>query len=186
MSPFTPSGTQARWRVLYRLLQPLAVGDLLDYETMADALGLDSVKDRTTIQLAMRRAARELEQIEKRAVDAVKNEGYRVVEPEEHADLAKRHQTKSNRSLQRGQSKVVNVDLSGMEPETRKAIELMAQAFAAQLDFNRRMDVRQQHLEKAMESVTEQQERTDEQLADLQERLRRLEHKTSGESNSPE
>lgn len=179
MVPFTPSGDRARWRVLYDLLTARKIGDLLTYAQMGTALGLHPVKDRTTMQLAMRRAAREFEQTDKRAVDAVPNEGYRIVEPEEHADLAKRHQVKSRRSLQRGQSKVVNVDLSGVEPETRKAIELMAQAFAAQLDFNRRMDVRQRHLEQALETVTDKQERTDEQLTELQERLRRLEERTS-------
>lgn len=184
MSPFQPSGAQARWRVIYGLLRELDVGDMLSYDDMAHALDLDPVKDRTTIQLAMRRAARELETADKHAVDVVVNEGYRIVEPVEHADLARRHQKKANKSLVRGRSKVDNVDFNGMEPNARKAIELMAAAFAAQIDFNRRMDVRQANLEKAVEAVTKQsaenKQRTDEEIAELRARLRRLEERTSG------
>lgn len=183
MTAFEPVGEQARWRVLYSLVKDVAVGAVLTYEEMATALDLDPLKDRTTIQLAMRRAARELETVDKRAVDALTNQGYRVVEPEEHAVLARRHQRKSNRSLARGHSKVVNVDFNQMEPEARKAIELMASAFASQMEFNRRMDVRQANLEKAVDAVTRQTEmqaeRTDEEIAALHDRLRRLEEKTS-------
>lgn len=183
MTAFEPVGEQARWRTLYYLIRDVAVGDLLSYEEMATALDLDPLKDRNIIQLAMRRAGRELETTNKRAVDAVPNQGYRVVEPEEHALLARRHQRKSNRSLVRGHSKVVNVDFNQMDPEARKAIELMASAFASQMDFNRRMDVRQANLEKAVEAVTRQTEaqanRTDEELAALHDRLRRVEERTS-------
>jgi hypothetical protein len=184
MSPFTPKGERARWQVLYDLLRDLPVGDTLTYKRMGVALALDPELDRHTMQLAMRRAARELEKVDKRAVDSITNVGYRIVEPEQHAGLAKRHQRKSHRSLERGQSKVVNVDFNGMEPDTRRAIELMASAFASQLEFNRRMDVRQANLERAVEAVSSQADeragRTEAELAELRERLRRLEEKTSG------
>lgn len=184
MSPFKPLGDRARWRVLYELLRKLRVGDTLTYEEMGAALHLDPVAERQTIQLAMRRAARELEQVDKHAVDVRANVGYEIVAPASHGELAKRHQRKSHRSLTRGHSKVVNVDFNGMDPEARKAIELMASAFAAQLDFNRRMDVRQANLERAVEAVTkradERAERTEVELDELKARLARLEQKTSG------
>jgi leucyl aminopeptidase len=186
MSPFRPVGDRPRWRVIYDLLRKLNVGDLLSYEEMGHALDLDADTDRLTIQLAMRRAARELEVVDKHAVDAVTNQGYRIVEPNEQAHLARRHQRKANRSLARGQSKVVNVDFNQIDPETRKAFEIMAGAFAAQIDFNRRMDVRQRNLEKAVEAVSARTEekalRTDEELAELRARLRRLEERRTSES----
>lgn len=184
MAAFQPAGDRARWRVIYDLLRKREIGDLLSYDEMAAALDLDAVKDRTTIQLAMRRAARELESVDKRAADVVANEGYRIVEPGEHASLARRHQRKANRSLARGQSKVVNVDFNLIDAETRKAFEVMASAFAAQIAFNRRMDVRQANLERAVETVTRRSEehaqRTEQEIEALRERLRRLEEKTSG------
>lgn len=181
---FQPVGDRARWRVLYELLVPLKVGGVLTYDQMAAALDLDPTKDRTTIQLAMRRAARELEQVHKRATDAVPNEGYRIVEPEQHLGLARRHQRKAGKALVRGQSKVVNVDYNLIDPETRKAFEIVAGVFAAQIDFNRRMDVRQDNLEAALVAVTQrtevQAERTDEEIAELRARLKRLEEQASG------
>ncbi|MGH2897008.1 MAG: hypothetical protein ACRDPM_27600 [Solirubrobacteraceae bacterium] len=184
MSPFTPAGEVARWRVIYQLLQRKSVGDVLTYEEMGDALELNPVEDRQTIQLSMRRAARELEVIDKHAVDVIAGEGYRIIEASEHLGLARRHQRKSSRALARGQSKVVNVNFNEVDAETRRALEVVAAAFALQMDFNARMDVRQKHLERAVASVTERVAdhagRTDEEISQLRERLRRLEEKTSG------
>jgi hypothetical protein len=182
MSPFRPVGDRARWRTIYDLLRVRKVGEMLTYDEMGAALDLDPDEDRTTIQLAMRRAARELETEDKHAVDVVVNEGYRIVEPAEHAQLAHRHQRKANRSLARGKSKVDNVDFNAIEPEARKVFELMARAFGAQIAFNRSMDVRQRNLEKAVEAVTRrtevQAQRTDEEIAELRGRLRRLEERS--------
>lgn len=181
MSPFEPAGDRARWRVLYDLLREARVGEVITYGEMAEALDLDPAKDRTTIQLAMRRAAKELETQDKHAVEVIVNEGYRIVEPETHLDLAQKQQRRAGKALERGQSKVVNVDLNGMDPELRKAFEVVAGAFAAQIDFNRRLSARQEHLEKAVDAVTqgstEQHQRTEEELAELRERLARLERK---------
>lgn len=184
MSPFQPEGDRARWRVLYDLLCEAKVGEIVTYQEMAEALGLDPKADRSKVQLAMRRAAAELETQDQRAVDVVANAGYRIVEPEAQLNLAKRHQRKAGKSLKRGHSKVVHVDFNGMEPDVRKAFEVVAGAFAAQIDFNRRLSVRQENLEAAVEAVTKQsevqQQRTDEELTALRERLRRLEERTSG------
>lgn len=184
MSPFQPAGDRARWRILYDLLHSAHVGEVITYGDMAEALELDPATDRTTIQLAMRRAAKELEVEDKHAIEVIANEGYRIVEPKQHLDLAQRQQRKAGKALQRGQSKVVNVDLNGMDPELRKAFEVVAGAFAAQIDFNRRLSVRQENLERAVQAVTQQseqqQQRTAEELEALRERLRRLEERTSG------
>ncbi|OBH07932.1 hypothetical protein [Mycobacterium sp. E1747] len=179
MSPFEPKGETARWRILYRLLSQTEVDDILTYEDMASALELDPEVDRHTIQVAMRRAASELEKVEKHAVEAVKNVGYRVVEPEEHLRLAKQQQRRSSKALVRGHSKVTNVDLSGVDPEVRQAFQVVASAFAMQMEFNRRTDIRQKKLEDALESVREQSTRTDEEVSELRRRLEKLEKESS-------
>lgn len=175
MSPFEPAGEVARWRTLYDLLADSAIGDVLTYEAMAEALQLDPSEDRHTIQVAMRRAAKELEQEDKRAVEAVQNVGYRIVEPEEHLRLARGQQRRSSRALARGHSKVVNVDLSNVDPEVRQAFQVVASAFAMQMEFNRRTDIRQKRLEDALDAVHEKSTRTDEEVAELRARLERLE-----------
>lgn len=179
MSPFEPAGETARWRILYDLLSGRTVGDVLNYEVMAEALDLDPIEDRHTIQLAMRRASKELELENKHAVEAVQNVGYRIVEPEEHLRLARGQQRRSSRALARGHSKVVNVDLSNVDPEVRNAFQVVASAFAMQMEFNRRTDVRQKKLEDALNAVREKSTRTDEEVAELRARLDRLERDTS-------
>ena len=179
MSPFEPAGETARWRILYDLLSGRTVGDVLNYEVMAEALDLDPIEDRHTIQLAMRRASKQLELENKHAVEAVQNVGYRIVEPEEHLRLARGQQRRSSRALARGHSKVVNVDLSNVDPEVRNAFQVVASAFAMQMEFNRRTDVRQKKLEDALDAVREKSTRTDEEVAELRARLDRLERDTS-------
>lgn len=175
MSPFEPVGDTARWRILYALLHHIEVGGILTYEAMADALELDPGADRHTIQVAMRRASRELELVDKHATEAVQNVGYRIVEPEEHLNLARRQQRRSSRALVRGRSNVVNVDLADVDPEVRKAFQVMAAAFQMQMEFNRRTDVRQKKLEDALGTVREESTRTADEVAQLRDRLEKLE-----------
>lgn len=175
MSPFEPVGPQARWRTVYDLLCGTATGDVLTYEAIGAALGLDPEGDRHAVQMAVRRAAKQHEVNDRRAIEAVPNLGYRVVEAPEHLRLARGQQKRAGKSLARGQSKVVHVDLSGMEPETRRAFEVVARAFAMQMDFNRRFDVRQAKLEETITGMSERTERTEQEIADLKARLARLE-----------
>lgn len=175
MSPFQPQGEQARWRIIYERLCRVPTGDTVTYEQLGEALDLDPERDRHPIQMAVRRAAREHEEQDLRALEAVPNVGYRVVEAPEHLRLARQQQRRSHRALVRGHSKVVNVDISGLEPEARKAFEVVARAFAMQMDFNRRFDVRQRRLEDTVNSISERHERSEAEIAELRERLARLE-----------
>lgn len=171
MSPFQPSGETAQWRLVYEVLQDHEVGDVVTYEALSEVL---DDAPRHTVQMAARRAGKEYLEVDKRALEAVQNVGYRIVEAGEHLRLAKNDQRKSSRALQRGHSKVVNVDLSSLDDESRKAFEIVAQAFALQMDFNRRMDVRQKRLEQAVGAIAERHDRTESEIAELRARLDRL------------
>jgi hypothetical protein len=175
MSPFTPKGDRARWRAVYDLLRGSAVGDVITYEQIGEALDLDPEDDRHRIQMAVRRAAKEHEEQDRRAIEVVPNSGYRIVEAPEHLRLARKQQKKSSRALVRGHSKVTHVDLSGMDPDTRHAFEVVARAFTMQMEFNKRFDVRQERIENAVSEMTERTERTEQEIADLKARLARLE-----------
>lgn len=179
MSPFEPIGDTARWKILYDLLGECSVGGVLTYEVMAEALDLDPVKDRRTMQVAMQRAAKQFEEFDKHAITAVTNVGYRIVESVEHLGLARSQQRKSSKALVRGRSKVVNVDLSAVDPEIRKAFQVMASAFAMQMEFNRRTDVRQQKLEEALHAVRVESTKTSDEVAELRARLEKLERDKS-------
>lgn len=175
MTAFKPVGDTARWRVLYDLLRSAGIGGILTYDAMAEALALNSESDRHVIQMAMRRAARELETVDKHAVTSIRNVGYRVVRPDEHVILARGQQRRSTRALARGHSKVVNVDLNGLSPEVRQLTEATMRAFSMQLEFNRRTDVRQRRLEESIATMGKRADRTQEELDAIQARLARLE-----------
>jgi hypothetical protein len=178
VSPFVPAGEQARWRIIYGLLQPLQVDDVLKYETIGAALDLDPVADRHTIQMSMRRAAREYEVEDSRALDTIPNVGYRVVATPEHLVLARRQQKRAGRALARGHSKVIHVDLAHVDPEVRTAFQVVAQAFAMQMDMNRRLTGRQDKLERAVKDIAGRSERSESEVAELRARLERLEQQT--------
>lgn len=182
-SPFEPIGEQARWRTVYEILAAKPVNGIVTYDELGDALDLHPQHQRQAIQQAVRKAAKEHEQLDKRAVDVIPGEGYRVVEPQEHLDLARRYQKRSSRALVRGHSKAVNVDLNGVEPQVRAALEVVGRAFVMQMDFNRRIDVRQARLEEAIRDIADSQredrKRTAEEVAELKARLARLEKDAS-------
>lgn len=182
MTPFQPAGDKARWRIIYDVLTTKNVGDTVGYDELGEALDLDPVEDRHTIQLAMRRASKNSEVEDKRALEAVPNQGYRIVEAEEHLRLARGQQERAGRALGRGQSKVVNVDFNGMDPEVRKAFETVAVAFSMQMDMLRRTDIRQNKLEDVLAEVGRRGERSEEEIAELRERLERIEAEHHEES----
>lgn len=165
MSPFKPIGDRARWRTVYDLLCKTPTGDVLTYEAIGAALGLDPESERHVIQMAVRRAAKEHEEADKRAIEVVPNAGYRVVEAPEHLRLARGHHKRASKSLVRGQSKVVNVPLGDLDPETRRAFEVVAVAFAAQIEYSRTLDMRQKRLEKAFEDITARTDKTEQGLS---------------------
>lgn len=182
MSPFTPAGDHARWRTLYDLLCEREIGEVLTYEEMGEALGLDAKRDRQVMQLAMRRAIRELEVNNSRTTDAVTNIGYRIIEPAEHLSLARRHQGKAKRSVVRAHNKVESADRNLIrDPAVVRALEVAAHILADQQEMMKRMDLRQGNLEKAVASVAQKTERNEDELVELRERLARLEAKTLGE-----
>jgi hypothetical protein len=175
VTPFEPVKEVARWRIIYEMLKPAEVNDVITYEQMGAALELHPQRHRHVIQMAMRRAAKEFEKVNKHAVEAVKNVGYRVVQPVEHLHLARKQQKRASRALESGHSKAINVDFNEVDGETRKAFELVARAFAMQMDFNRRLDVRQKRLEDVVETVEARTNRSEEEIAELKRRLARLE-----------
>ena len=177
MDPFMPVGEQARWRIVYDLLAATPTGDVLSYEEMALSLGVDQYKERHIIQQAIHRAAKEHEKVDKRAIEVVRNQGYRVIQPEEHIRLARKWQGKSSKALVAGRSKVVNVDLNALTPELRALYLASDRAFALQADYIHRLDIRQRGMEQALATIVVRSDRSEAEIAELQERLARLERR---------
>jgi hypothetical protein len=179
VSPFTPSGDRARWRVLYELLRKRDIGDVLAYEEMGAALQLDPVAERSTIQLAFRRAAKEFLEQNRRATDTIPNIGYRIVEPAEQLGLAQRHQRRAGRAIASARTVLAKVDWELIaDPEARRALELAGTLINRQQEMMARMDIRQRRLEEAMDAVVVRSDRADAEMDELRARLSRLERGT--------
>lgn len=175
MSPFKPVGDEPRWRTLYSLLRNTPPGGLLTYQQMADALGLDPARHRPTMASAMRRAAEEYQEVDRRAIEVVRDEGYRVVEAGEHLRLARVHNKRAGTQLEIAYSTATKVDLSNMDPEVRNGLEVLARGFMEQMEINRRLSARQRRTERALDAVAQRSGRTEEELAEMRDRLAALE-----------
>jgi hypothetical protein len=172
MSPFAPRGERARWRIAYDLLRDTNPGVVLTYEKLGEALDLHPRSERSKIQVAVKTASQHLLEEDKRAIEAVVNEGYRVVDARGHLVLARTHHVKSTRELGRGQAVAVNVDLNGVDPNVRRALEMTAEGLSMLLEHNQRFETRQQKFEEALASVSVKVERTEAEIAELRAELR--------------
>lgn len=182
-APFEPIGAEPRWRIAYRLLTETEVGGIVTYDALAEAMGLDPASERALAQLAVRRALREYEKQDLHTAEAVRNVGYRVVDTNGHLMLARRHSRKAGTQHKLGKSKVENVDLSGAEPEVRKAFEVIAHAFAQQQQINRRILEKQARQDRALSLVAQRTERTDEELAQMRKRIEDVENRLSSRAS---
>ncbi len=174
MPPFTPAGDRARWKVIYDLLALANPGDTVTYEAMGLALDLDPVKDRSAIQMAVYRAAREYLTGDLRAIEAVPNVGYLVVEASRQLALAEHHQVKGRRSIRRGREQVTYVDTSGLDEDTRHMFEVMAWKFGQQDEAIRRLNVAKNRMQRQLDAVSSGKADKGE-LDALRERLEKLE-----------
>lgn len=177
--PFEPIGEQARWRTLYDLLKRTEINGIVTYVQMGAVLQLHPEGDRDLLQKTMRIAAKRHLSLDHRAIEAVPNAGYRVVEAREQIGLAQRRQRRSQVQLHNGHSLASDIDMNALQPNERSFAQMVGMAFAMQMDFNRRLDVRKSRLEQTLETIRESQtmdrRRTDEEVLELKERLRKLE-----------
>lgn len=172
---FQPLGEHSRREIVLGVLQQHQPEDVITYEALAEALDLDATRDRQAIQGAVHDAAKDYLKQDHRAVEAVRTVGYRIVTAEEHIKLSDRQQRRASRALQRGHRLTTNVNFTELSPEAAAVMHVMAQGFAAQMDFNRRFDRRLARQERATENAVARQDRTAEEVQELRERLARLE-----------
>lgn len=168
---FKKIGERSQRNMVIDAIGPRDPDTLITYDELTDLLG----RDKTTCQAIVNQAKAGLEKEHQKALVAVRNEGYRIVNAGEHLGLAQGHQKRSVRQLRKARSKVVNVDLGALTPGERTAVTLAATTLAAHLDYARRNDLRVSRLEVAQEVTRSEQDRSGAEIAQLHERLSRLE-----------
>lgn len=130
----------SRPELICDLVSGCIFGELLSYDFLAGALG---VSERMAIQSAVNAARPRMEQRHRKTLVCVAGIGYRVAEPSEHLGLSRQFVRKASRSLRRGQSKLVNVDVAHLDEIQRQRIvdeELALSAVVAEVDRTRRRE----------------------------------------------
>lgn len=187
-----PVGRQARWKTLYTHLETLALGELFTWEEMGQLLGLDFIHDRAAMSSPFKRAADELVKEHRRTVVSVRGIGWKVATPKDQLKQAHKHQKRALVEVNRGRQQVEAVDPAKLDPETRKAFEIVGTLFRHQATVMDQLDVRQQRLEKVLSAVQDGQRRTEHAVAvtqdtvqDLMARLAALEQQQRSPAPTP-
>lgn len=181
MSTFQPQGSTARWRLIYDLLRGREPGDTITYEEMGEVLSLHPVTQRQTIQMAMRRAAYEFLHKDLKALETVTNVGYRVAAVAHRPGLVRGFNRRAGNALERAHATATKIDLSGVDMQTRRVLEGMALLAARQQEINRMMHLRQERMERAVQALHADHERSEAEtqrlLGELNKRLEQVESK---------
>lgn len=114
MSPFAPKGDRAQRVIVVELAIQAKPGDLITYDTMAGALGLDPARHRERIRQAVTAARPLLLMDHRRALVADPGQGYRVAYAREHAGIAQVHRRKADRQIQKALDPLVHVNETEM------------------------------------------------------------------------
>jgi hypothetical protein len=135
--PFEPKGEIAQWRVVYRLFQTAEVGSTLDYPSLGEALDLDPVTERHRIQAAARRAAKQLLEVDDRAVEVVTDVGYRIVDAVRQIPMAGQQVDRAGRALDRGRALTTHIRMDELSEQERQIVHTMALGFAQVAEWAR-------------------------------------------------
>lgn len=169
---FTPLGSEARWKTIYRALRVLQPGDVITYDELGDLLSLHPADERHAIQMSMHRALTELLHEDRRTCETVRGVGYRVVLPAEHLMLARRRNARARVQVKRGFDVATNVDLNAVDPHVRGALETVALHF---MRLQQAIDATHRKAAEAARGLELLGQRHD----DVEERLGRLERMIS-------
>lgn len=167
--PFQTKGDRPEWQIVYDHLRTLNVGDTVTYATLDRLLDRDFIPDRSPIYRAMK----QLEENDKRTLDNVPNVGYRVVAPNEHEFLARRHHQRSKRQMKKALRKAKSADRNKMTADERTRIDAIELNVSRQADQIRYLSIRQTKTERALRVTTADQAATAAQVEKLTAALQR-------------
>jgi methyl-accepting chemotaxis protein len=119
MTPFTPKGDVAEWRLIYKELQGRAPGYVLTLERVEEILGRELGQNRVPIY----RANKELEERDRRTLATVRGVGYRVAEANEHLGLALNHSDRAKHQLRRGIQRSASTNRAEVTPDMAARVE---------------------------------------------------------------
>lgn len=140
--PFEPKGEIAQWRMVYRLFQEAEADRTIEYRELGEVLDLDPGVDRHRIQAAARRAAKQLLEVDDRAVEVVPNVGYRMVTALRQIPLAGQQVDRAGKALDRGRALTTHIRMDQLTEQERGIVNAMALGFAQVAEWARQISRR--------------------------------------------
>lgn len=177
MNPFEPKGPVAKWELIYEHLADLAVGQTVTYEDLTAWVGHDIREDRSPYYQARKKL---IEQKHRTLVN-VQGIGYRVVDATQHGEIARHHTQKANRQVSKARHVLSNTDYNGLPPEVAQRFQAQEQKLGNLQTLTRSLARRQDKLETTLKAVRRESK---ENVAELNERLARLEQMVRPESKT--
>lgn len=174
MTAFVPLGDVSRRQQVIELVADAEPGDVIPYELLEAALGLD----RHSTQSVVNQAKLGLQKGHQKSLMAVRNVGYRVLAPAEHLELAQAHQAKGRRQTRKSRHAVEHTDYTKLSEAERTKFDIAVGVLRTLERWERRADLRYASKERLDEFVAMQSnknDRTDSEVSDLQARLARVE-----------
>lgn len=151
--PFVAKDVLPVWRKIYNYVRSLDVDEVVTYEELLEVSETELV---SRVQSEVQRVIKELLDVDKRTLENVRGQGYRVVRAEEQLRLARKHQKKANRSTKRSFSNVTNVDHNALTPEQSKVFEKSANSLSAVLSLSNAESRKQAKLERSLGAILTQ------------------------------
>lgn len=171
LAPFQPRGTRPEWRVIFEdVLAGCDFGDLITFDQLDEALGRDFRSSRGPLY----RAAEELLATRNRTLASVPGKGYRVAQPNEHADLAQKDHLFGRRRISRALRKATHVDKAKLTADERAAVERLELGYRRHEAMLRRLSDKVARQEAAITAHSAELDHTVDQLGEIREQVARL------------
>jgi DNA anti-recombination protein RmuC len=177
VNPFEPKGPVAKWELIYEHLADLGVGQTVTYEDLSSWVGHDIRENRSPYYQAVKK----LREKEHRTLVNVQGVGYKVVDATQHGEIARHHTQKANRQVTKARHVLSNTDYNDLPPEIAQRFQAQEQKLGNLQTLTRSLARRQDKLESTLKAVRRESK---ENVAELNERLARLERMVQPEAKS--
>lgn len=133
---FEVKGAVPESQLVYQLFEDKDFGDVVTYEQLDAALGRDFRSQRGPLYKADDMLLRN----RSRALAAVKNEGYRVVQAREHETLGRSRHRRARKQINQAVRVVTGTDRSALTEDERRRLSGLELALSRQQQMIRRLD----------------------------------------------
>lgn len=172
---FEKKGEKSQKTLVLEAFESAQSGEVVSYEKLGEILKMNPSTQRTHIQSVVNATKKSLLDKQSKGLEAVPNEGYRIIAPNEHVSLAQKHQGKVSRSLKRAKNTVDRADFNKLTEVEKNLVLAAGRALGFQQEQIRKLDIRQQKLEQVLSAfIPAQQEVNAEVKSEIQKLNDRL------------